>query len=138
MSNVHYDHLNCGKLTGLRNETFQRLHQAKDARNELGGDNAHTLQAEAIPDVLDPRINCVHMNCYKKFTKGLSIRNAKRKREAKSDERLIARKNRNVGSSDSRGMFPKKCMNPNWSTAKPIKVDGKKTANSSNPDEISM
>lgn len=123
---VHYNHLSSGKLTSLTNETLQRLHQAKDARNELGGDNAHRIQAEAIPDVLDSKIHCVHMDCYKKFTKALSIRNAKREREAVSEERPLARKKRKVGSSNSRGIFLKKCMNPKCNTAKPIKVDGKK------------
>lgn len=123
---VHYNHLKSGKLTSLTNETFQRLHQAKDARNELGGDNVHTRQAEAIPDVLDSNIHCVHMACYKKYTKGIAVRNAKHKREVDSGETPLARKKRNVDSSDNRGLFPKKCMNPNCGTAKSIKVKGKK------------
>ena len=123
---VHYSRLKSGKLTSLTNETLQRLHQAKDARNELGGDNVHTLQAEAIPDVLDSNIHCVHMDCYKKFTKAIAVRNAKHKRDAEFDETPLARKKRNVNSSNNRGMFPKKCMNPKCGTAKPIKVKGEK------------
>ena len=95
---VHYNHLKSGKLTSLTNETFQRLHQAKDARNELGGDNVHTRQAEAIPDVLDSNIHCVHMACYKKLSKEITVRNAKHKREVDSHETPLARKKRNVDS----------------------------------------
>lgn len=123
---VHYNHLKSGKLTKLTNETLQRLHQAKDARNDLGGDNVHTLQAEGIPDVLDSNIHCVHMDCYKKFTKAISVRNANHKRVVESEEKTLTRKKRNVDTNNTRGLFPKKCMNPKCGTAKPIKVKGEK------------
>ena len=99
---IHYDNLNHrNRLVKLDESKFKRLQEAKDCRSQLGGDNIH-LQGNNIPDLYDDNIKFeFHSECYKQFTKAISIY---KNRTKKNNDRI-----KRSGENKSQ-LFPKHCM----------------------------
>ena len=72
---LHYSHIESANssVIALKEETFQRLLEGKDAREALGGDHMHKQQSESIPDIFDNQIHGYHRQCYQRYTNAIAV-----------------------------------------------------------------
>ena len=121
---VHYSLYTNEKILPLGEDHHARLLEAKNARFNLGGDNVHPEQGAGIPPVFPSDSNLsFHQNCYKKYTKAISVWN-KRKNET-GESSASSSSSRLQRTGDVGGvLFPKYCMI--CKSDKVIKVKGKK------------
>lgn len=123
---VHYRHL-CienQNLIPLSKDTYARLIDARDCRIRLGGANCHEFQIKSIPELFTLGEHYVHSQCYKNFTKAISVLSQKRKVTKKFDPQRSPLKRKKRSHDFSGNLFPNVCMK--CKTSKPIKVKGKK------------
>ena len=123
---VHYGHLCIENqdLTPLSNDTYARLIDARDCRIRLGGAHYHKLQIKSIPETFTLGEHYVHSQCYKNFTKAISVLSQRRKAMKKIDPQRSPLKRKKRSHDLSGNLFPSVCMK--CKTSKPIKVKGKK------------
>ena len=84
---IHYEIYDGLELVPLQKEHYEKLLCAKKCRMELGGDNVHGRQSLSIPEAF-PENSSIHLNCYKQFTKAISI-NRKRAAVDSTPGRLV-------------------------------------------------
>ena len=92
----------------------------------MGGSNLHQTQANCIPATFTEGEDYVHLQCYQKFTKAISVLAERRSRPrhpgSKGRSSPLKRKKR---SRESAGvLFPNRCMK--CTSSCPLKVKGKK------------
>ena len=114
---MHYETEEKSDLLPLTKEHYTRLVSAKKDRAELGGENVHSLQGNNIPDTF-PEERSIHRDCYKKFTKAISVKKRKASVSASSDGGWIKR----TGDLGQK-LFPDCCMICRKSTK--MQVNGK-------------
>lgn len=115
---VHYDSIKYDKKktpVPVVEEIFNVLKQAKNAREQLGGDNAHAIQCNRIPEIFTPGL-VYHSKCYKKFTFANALLARKKlstgtsaPKSSSSSNTSNARSHRS-NETDSSGRFPSHCM----------------------------
>ena len=114
---IHYSHLAVdGKLREITEVTLKTLHENKEIREKLGGENHHYEQCYAIPHELD-RKYFVHPECYRKFIFAQTIIKRKSSEETRSSKRIKGNLN------EQNNLFPDICMICKKHT---IEVSGKK------------
>ena len=104
---------------------FTRMVEAKNARLNLGGDNAHHDQGRGVPSSFTTGI-MLHLKCYKTYTKAISLWKKRcATSSADTDKSSTSSSTRPHRTGDvGRVLFPEYCMI--CKSANPIKVKGKK------------
>ena len=119
---VHYPHIEVSsRIVPLDQHKLETLITAKEARTNLGGDNAHPEQCASVPLNLLPEKQGAHVECYKKFT--LAISTAKKRNVLQDISNNDSKRVRRSGEG-SNHIFGDHCMI--CKSKNPIKVSGKK------------
>lgn len=96
----------------LTREKYDRLIEARAAREQLGGGNRHE-QGKTIPDTFQDGSYACHPSCYKRYTMAISMAKTsalKRKPDVELTPPSAAKKRR--ASLSAAVLFPEHCMHP--------------------------
>ena len=123
---IHYSEINFSdNLTPVNEVRYQKLCEAKQARDKLGGKYLHSEQSHKIPSTFQYGLQ-YHRECYCNYTR---VMRDVRKREPLCEIQVSAnqcssRPHRNK-EMDHAGRFPQHCMFCKKTTPKRIRSNGK-------------
>lgn len=123
---VHYQGIGAqdDNLLPLTREKYDRLLEAKNARERLSGANSHEPQGRGIPVAFDECYTC-HQSCYKKYTMAISVFK-KKGRKIEMETPPSTRKKRCEIVAPTAILFPKHCMHPKCLSPNVIKHGGER------------